>query len=119
MAGRAATHTAQMPPGGPRRVATDFVSRSGAAFDLDGSRFRFGGSTNYCVRYSSQFVVNVVLDDAQAMGLVGWADAMAGVVARAGARVGRPPASGKAVGQLARPEQPPIGPVPGSTAGRT
>lgn len=58
---------AAVPP--PAQAATNFVSRSGASFDLNGSAFRFGGSNNYYLHYSSQLMVDDVFDDAQAMGL--------------------------------------------------
>jgi mannan endo-1,4-beta-mannosidase len=53
----------------PAGAATNFVSRSGASFDLNGQQFRYGGSNNYYLHYSSQLMVNDVFDDAQTMGL--------------------------------------------------
>jgi mannan endo-1,4-beta-mannosidase len=53
----------------PAHAATTFVSRSGASFDLNGQAFRFGGTNNYYLHYSSQLMVNDVFDDAQSMGL--------------------------------------------------
>ena len=50
-------------------AATTFVSRSGAGFDLNGSSFRFGGTNNYYLHYSSQLMVDDVFADAQSMGL--------------------------------------------------
>jgi mannan endo-1,4-beta-mannosidase len=46
-----------------------FVTRNGAAFDLGGQPFRFGGANNYYLHYKSQTMVDDVLNDASAMGL--------------------------------------------------
>src|SRR6266545_5812460 len=46
-----------------------FVTRSGAGFVLDGQPFRYGGTNNYYLHYTSQLMVDDVLSDAQAMGL--------------------------------------------------
>lgn len=46
-----------------------FVTRNGAAFDLGGQPFRFGGTNNYYLHYASQVMVDDVLADAAAMNL--------------------------------------------------
>jgi mannan endo-1,4-beta-mannosidase len=46
-----------------------FVTRSGAGFVLDGKPFRYGGTNNYYLHYTSQLMVDDVFSDAQAMGL--------------------------------------------------
>jgi mannan endo-1,4-beta-mannosidase len=46
-----------------------FVTRSGAGFVLDGQPFRYGGTNNYYLHYTSQLMVDDVFSDAQAMGL--------------------------------------------------
>lgn len=46
-----------------------FVTRNGAAFDLGGQPFRFGGTNNYYLHYKSQLMVDDVFGDAAAMGL--------------------------------------------------
>ncbi|HEX6469908.1 MAG TPA: cellulose binding domain-containing protein [Streptosporangiaceae bacterium] len=46
-----------------------FVTRSGAGFVLDGKPFRYGGTNNYYLHYTSQLMVDDVFNDAQAMGL--------------------------------------------------
>jgi mannan endo-1,4-beta-mannosidase len=50
-------------------AATTFVSRNGAAFDLNGQPFRYGGANNYYLHYKSNLMVDDVFADAQAMGL--------------------------------------------------
>jgi mannan endo-1,4-beta-mannosidase len=46
-----------------------FVSRNGAAFDLGGQPFRYGGTNNYYLHYKSQLMVDDVFSDAVAMNL--------------------------------------------------
>jgi mannan endo-1,4-beta-mannosidase len=46
-----------------------FVTRSGAGFVADGKPFRYGGTNNYYLHYTSQLMVDDVFNDAQAMGL--------------------------------------------------
>jgi mannan endo-1,4-beta-mannosidase len=46
-----------------------FVTRNGAAFDLGGQPFRYGGTNNYYLHYKSQLMVDDVFADAAAMGL--------------------------------------------------
>lgn len=46
-----------------------FVTRDGAAFDLGGQPFRFGGTNNYYLHYKSQAMVDDVFSDAVAMNL--------------------------------------------------
>jgi chitodextrinase len=50
-------------------AATNFVSRNGANFDLNGQPFRYGGANNYYLHYKSNLMVDDVFSDAQAMGL--------------------------------------------------
>jgi mannan endo-1,4-beta-mannosidase len=50
-------------------VPAGFVTRSGAGFVLDGRPFRYGGTNNYYLHYTSQLMVDDVFSDAQAMGL--------------------------------------------------
>jgi mannan endo-1,4-beta-mannosidase len=50
-------------------AATTFVSRNGAAFDLNGSPFRYGGANNYYLHYQSPNMVDDVFANAQSMGL--------------------------------------------------
>jgi mannan endo-1,4-beta-mannosidase len=40
-----------------------FVTRAGAAFDLGGQPFRFGGTNNYYLHYKSQAMVDDVFSD--------------------------------------------------------
>jgi mannan endo-1,4-beta-mannosidase len=55
--------------GHPARAATGFVTRSGAGFAVDGAPFRYGGTNNYYLHYSSQLMVDDVFADARSMGL--------------------------------------------------
>jgi mannan endo-1,4-beta-mannosidase len=50
-------------------AATNFVSRNGSNFDLNGQPFRYGGANNYYLHYKSQNMVDDVFANAQAMGL--------------------------------------------------
>jgi mannan endo-1,4-beta-mannosidase len=54
------------PPAGAGPV---FVTRNGAAFDLGGQPYRFGGTNDYYLHYASQLMVDDVLADAVAMNL--------------------------------------------------
>jgi len=53
----------------PAAAGPVFVTRNGAAFDLGGQPFRFGGTNNYYLHYKSQLMVDDVFNDAAAMGL--------------------------------------------------
>jgi mannan endo-1,4-beta-mannosidase len=53
----------------PATAGPVFVTRNGAAFDLGGQPFRFGGTNNYYLHYKSQLMVDDVFGDAVAMNL--------------------------------------------------
>lgn len=53
----------------PASAGPVFVTRDGAAFDLGGQPFRFGGTNNYYLHYKSQAMVDDVFADAAAMNL--------------------------------------------------
>jgi mannan endo-1,4-beta-mannosidase len=53
----------------PAHAGPVFVTRDGAAFDLGGQPFRFGGTNNYYLHYKSQAMVDDVFADAAAMNL--------------------------------------------------
>lgn len=53
----------------PAHAGPVFVTRNGAAFDLGGQPFRFGGTNNYYLHYKSQAMVDDVFADAAAMNL--------------------------------------------------
>ena len=53
----------------PAQAGPVFVTRSGAGFDLGGQPYRFGGTNNYYLHYSSTLMVDDVFADAQAMGV--------------------------------------------------
>jgi mannan endo-1,4-beta-mannosidase len=53
----------------PATAGPVFVTRAGAAFDLGGQPFRFGGTNNYYLHYKSQAMVDDVFADAAAMNL--------------------------------------------------
>ncbi|HET6213870.1 MAG TPA: cellulase family glycosylhydrolase, partial [Micromonosporaceae bacterium] len=55
--------------GTPASAGPVFVTRSGAGFDLGGQPYRFGGTNNYYLHYSSQLMVDDVFADAQSMGV--------------------------------------------------
>ncbi|MFL6144592.1 MAG: cellulose binding domain-containing protein [Labedaea sp.] len=56
--------------GAPQAAAGPvFVTRNGAAFDLGGQPFRYGGTNNYYLHYKSQLMVDDVFSDAVAMNL--------------------------------------------------
>jgi mannan endo-1,4-beta-mannosidase len=52
----------------PRRPRS-FVTARGRQLVLDGRRFRFGGTNNYYLHYKSHYMIDSVLNDADAMGL--------------------------------------------------
>ena len=53
----------------PAQAGPVFVTRNGAAFDLGGQPFRFGGTNNYYMHYKPQAMVDDVLADMVAMNL--------------------------------------------------
>ncbi len=56
-------------PASPAHAGPVFVTRNGAAFDLGGQPFRFGGTNNYYLHYKAQAMVDDVFADAAAMNL--------------------------------------------------
>src|SRR4051812_29338289 len=46
-----------------------FVTRSGSQFQLNGAPYKFGGTNNYYLHYTSKLQVDDVFNDAQAAGL--------------------------------------------------
>ncbi|GAA1743034.1 cellulase family glycosylhydrolase [Luedemannella helvata] len=75
LATTASAQTAAFPAAKP----SEFVSRKGHNLYLDNKPFRFAGSNNYYLNYSSQFMVDKVLDSAaaakfQVLRVWGWFD---------------------------------------------
>lgn len=53
---------------GAPSLVRDFVTRNGAELEVTGEPFRFAGSNNYYLMYTSRFMVNDVLEAAQRAG---------------------------------------------------
>ncbi|HBY92874.1 MAG TPA: hypothetical protein DEP84_02755, partial [Chloroflexi bacterium] len=51
------------------QATSEFVRIDGTAFTLNGASFYYAGANTYYLIYKSNFMVNDVLDSAQAMGM--------------------------------------------------